>query len=120
MEEINYDQENDNEKLNLVEIEKEKKPAITGPVKVLFLDDCKPFSPFPSSIHLFAKLFVANKMQAPFYTMIDLDGTSTECIGSGGAYAAYFSIPLCISYNIFKPISNSLCDSLSKRSQFCV
>ena len=76
---------------------KKNQPAITGPIKVLFLDDHVPFLSLFSNIHLFAKMFVANKMQDSVFTPINLDGAPTECIGSGGSYATYFSIPECKS-----------------------
>ena len=91
---------------------KKKQPAITGPMKVLFLDDNVPCPSFFSAIHLFAKRFVANNMQNTFDTVLDIDnGKPTECVGSGGCYATYFSIPLCKSEQDIKKVVSAISDT---------
>ena len=111
MEVRNDFQENDDNAPKLVE-SKKKQPAITGPIKVLFLDDDKPFSKLlPSNINWFAKFFVANEMQAPVYTMIDIDGVPAECAGSNGSYATYFSIPLCKNEQNIREVVSAINDA---------
>ena len=98
-------QENDDNAPKLVE-SKKKQPAITGPMKVLFLDDNVPHPNFFSAIHLFAKQFVANNMQNTFNTVLDIhNGKPTECVGSGGCYATYFSILQCKEQDVEKVVS---------------
>ena len=104
-------QENDDNAPKLVE-SKKKQPAITGPIKVLFLDDDKPFSKLlPSNINWFAKFFVANEMQDPVYTMIDIDGVPAKCAGSNGSYATYFSIPLCKDEQNIREVVSAINDA---------
>ncbi len=81
-------------------------------MKVLFLDNSEPFlCSVLSDIHWFARFFVANKMLAPFYTRVNLDGAPTECVGSDGSYATYFSIPKCKSRQDIKEVVSAINDA---------
>ena len=106
---ISYDQKNNN-KPQLVKIQE-------NTFNVLFLDDCRPFGPFPSSIHYLAREFVANKMMSSVRTPVDhIYGSPVKCIGSD-CYVIYFSMPECKDkQKVVSAINNAdviVCDRLS-------